>query len=370
MLWPCCDHAVTSGSGYYDESEGYGQDLNSMYLAAYNGAQASMAWQFQQQMMGGMLMQMQQMQMQQRLQQAKAQRAREAALKQKAEKEAKAKAAKEAERAERERVRVAEAVMRLKNQQMGSMGSMSSMGSGSRANELPKQFGSLGSLGSLGSSLGSNELPNIGSILLRELNGFNSAGAPGPSASTGSTGSTSGVPSASASGPSAFGASLGNIGNGALGTPTLSSALGTLGSVGSVLSSASNAKPSAASTSVKGGDASSQSTKAGPLDDVTTRDVIREITDTTWLTNVSVMSEMWGVGQCLGNGEMNDNDGLPPGLLNAFDVGLDQRLQGDVSGGKKLYMCRTLQCRIIPYLHVFTVFPTSETFWNTSEASR
>lgn len=226
------------GSGYYEESEMYGQDLNSMYLAAYNGAQASMAWQFQQQMMGGMLMQMQQMQMQQRLQQAKAQRAREAreaALKQKAEKEAreaKAKAVKEAERAERERVRVAEAVMRLKNQQIGSMGSVGSMG-GSRANELPKQFGSLGSLG------GSNELPSIGSILLKELNGFNSGPGGAPSA-----------PSA----PS--------------GSPSLSSALGTLGalgSVGSVLSSASNAKPSAPSapSTSKGGDASSQSTKLG-----------------------------------------------------------------------------------------------------------
>ncbi len=181
-----------------------GQDLNSMYLAAYNGAQASMAWQFQQQMMGGMLMQMQQMQMNQRLQAAKAQRARQAAVqKEKAEAKAKAQAAQaaQAHAKEAERVRVAaEALMRLKSQN----------------SQKP------------GSSLGS-ELPNIGSTLLKELNGFN--------ASQNAASSTA---------------------------PTFSSALGSLGSVGSVLSAAATAKaPVKATATAATGDASSQSTKVG-----------------------------------------------------------------------------------------------------------
>lgn len=197
------------GSGYYDpeSAEMYGgQDLNSMYLAAYNGAQASMAWQFQQQMMGGMLMQMQQMQMNQRLQVAKAQRARQAAVQkekaEKAEAKAKAQAAQAAQHArEAERVRVAaEALMRLKSQNSQSQGKPS------------------------GSSLGSgSELPNIGSTLLKELNGFNSQNA-----------------------------------------PTFNSALGSLGSVGSVLSAAATAKaPVKPTATAATGDASSQSTKVG-----------------------------------------------------------------------------------------------------------
>ena len=97
--------------GYYDE-EMYGQDLNSMYMAAYNGAQATMAWQFQQQMMGGMLMQQMQQMQQMRLAKAKAERFRK-------EKEAKEQAKKRAERA-REALRKSEAMG------AGAMGSVGS----------------------------------------------------------------------------------------------------------------------------------------------------------------------------------------------------------------------------------------------------
>ena len=110
-----------------------------MYMAAYNGAQATMAWQFQQQMMGGMLMQQMQQMQQMRLAKAKAERFRK-------EKEAKEQAKKRAERA-REALRKSEA---------------------------------------MGSAMGSGAMGSVGSTLLRELNGLSGSGLSLTSQATGS----------------------------------------------------------------------------------------------------------------------------------------------------------------------------------------
>ena len=67
---------LSAGSSYFEEGSAEYGDFASMYqlaaaAAAYNGAQASLAWQFQQQMMQNMHIQQLQ---QQRLQQIKAER--------------------------------------------------------------------------------------------------------------------------------------------------------------------------------------------------------------------------------------------------------------------------------------------------------